>query len=204
MSFFQNTNKPVGLGGKLMVKGMNGGSHAKLAQWGLSHLEIPRDANILDAGCGGGANVKRLLEKITDGHVTGLDYSEISVAESKKVNRKSIADGLCDIVCADVRNLPFADETFDIVTAFETIYFLPDTEKTFEGILKVLKPGGVFFICNESDGHDKEAVKFSKIIDGMKLYDKAQLVNLLEKSGFKNIEPDESGIWLCVKAEKPL
>jgi len=33
MSFLQNTRKPVGLGGKLMAKGMNSGTHAKLAAW---------------------------------------------------------------------------------------------------------------------------------------------------------------------------
>lgn len=40
MSFFQNRKKPVGLGGKLMVKGMNSGSHAKLANRGLDYLHI--------------------------------------------------------------------------------------------------------------------------------------------------------------------
>ena len=49
MSFLQNTRKPVGLSGKLMVKGMNSGTHAKLAVWGLGHLSIAPDAMILDA-----------------------------------------------------------------------------------------------------------------------------------------------------------
>ncbi len=202
MTFFQNTRKPVGFGGKLMVRGMNSGSHAKLAEWGLSHIIIAEDARILDAGCGGGANVARLLTQAPAGHVTGLDYSEVSVAESGKVNQKAIASGRCEIMQGDVSTLPFAEETFDLVTAFETVYFWPDLGKTFQGIFHVLKTGGTFFICNESNGHDKEAVKFSKIIDGMKLYDADQLKKLLTQAGFRDIETDEKGIWLCVRAAK--
>lgn len=202
MSFFQNTRKPVGLGGKLMVKGMNSGSHAKLAEWGLGHLVIAQDARILEAGCGGGANVARLLEKASHGHVTGLDYSEVSVAESRKVNQKAIADVRCEILQGDVGALPFDAETFDLVTVFETVYFWPDLEKTFEGVRKVLKTGGTFFICNESNGHDKEAVKFSKIIDGMRLYDARELTDLLRQAGFRDIQTEEKDIWLCVTAVK--
>lgn len=200
MSFFQNTRKPVGFGGRLMVKGMNSGSHAKLAKWGLSHITIAENARILDAGCGGGANVMSLLAKSPKGHVTGLDYSEVSVAESEKVNQKAIADGRCEIIQGDVSALPFPAETFDLVTAFETVYFWPDPAKTFQGISRVLKTGGTFFICNESNGHDRKAVKFSKIIDGMELYDAGQLCNLLQQAGFKDIETDAKGIWLCVRA----
>jgi len=202
MSFFQNTRKPVGFGGRLMVKGMNSGSHAKLAKWGLSHITIAENARILDAGCGGGANVMSLLAKSPKGHVTGLDYSEVSVAESEKVNQKAIADGRCEIIQGDVSALPFPAETFDLVTAFETVYFWPDPAKTFQGISRVLKTGGTFFICNESNGHDRKAVKFSKIIDGMELYDAGQLCNLLQQAGFKDIETDAKGIWLCVRALK--
>lgn len=39
-NFFQQTRKPEGFLGKMMVGGMNGGGHAKLADWGMSHLEV--------------------------------------------------------------------------------------------------------------------------------------------------------------------
>ena len=62
MSFFENTRKPVGLGGKIMVAMMNLG-HSPVARWGLHFLELTLDAKVLDCGCGGGANIKRLLKK---------------------------------------------------------------------------------------------------------------------------------------------
>lgn len=61
MSFFENTRKPVGLGGKLMVAMMNLG-HSPVAQWGLQFLRLAPNAKVLDCGCGGGANIKRLLK----------------------------------------------------------------------------------------------------------------------------------------------
>lgn len=200
MSFLQNTRKPVGLGGKLLAKGMNSGTHAKLAVWGLRHLSIAPDAKILDAGCGGGANVKRLLEAAPKGQGTGLDYSDVSVEETEKVNRTAIREGRCRVVQGDVSSLPFEDDSLDLVTAFETVYFWPDIEQTFAGIRRVLKPDGVFFICNESNGHDKEALKYSKIIDGMTLYDADQLTDLLKEAGFRDVVIDINGVWLCVKA----
>lgn len=200
MSILQNTRKPVGLGGKLMVKRMNSGSHAKLAEWGLRQLSIAPDAHILDAGCGGGANVARLLQRAPQGHVTGLDYSEVSVAESREVNQETVAAGRCEIVQGDISRPPFRAGTFDLITAFETIYFWPDLEKTFRGVREILKTDGTFFICNESNGHDEAAVKYSRIIDGMKLYDAQQLTDLLQKAGFRNIQTHEEDIWLCVQA----
>ena len=53
MSFFENTRKPVGLGGKIMVAMMNLG-HSPVARWGLHFLELAPDNKVLDCGCGGG------------------------------------------------------------------------------------------------------------------------------------------------------
>ena len=61
MSFFENTRKPVGLGGKIMVAMMNFG-HSAMAAWGLQFLQPAPDAMVLDCGCGGGANIKTLLK----------------------------------------------------------------------------------------------------------------------------------------------
>ena len=70
MSFFENTRKPVGFGGKLMVAMMNVG-HSPVARWGLRFLNAAPDTNVLDCGCGGGANIKRLLKKCPEGIVKG-------------------------------------------------------------------------------------------------------------------------------------
>ena len=70
---FSNTRKPEGFFGKMMVNGMNGGSHAQMANWALSSMQIKEDGQILDIGCGGGANIARLLQRAPKGVVQGID-----------------------------------------------------------------------------------------------------------------------------------
>ena len=49
MSFFENTRKPQGFGGKLMTKMMNSG-HSRLSQWGFSNISVNPDDEVLDVG----------------------------------------------------------------------------------------------------------------------------------------------------------
>ena len=133
MSFFENTRKPVGLGGKIMVAMMNFG-HSAMAAWGLHFLQPAPDAMVLDCGCGGGANIKTLLKLCPKGKVQGIDYSAVSVEKARKVNAGAIAAGQCTVQQASVAELPFEAEQFDVVTAFETVYFWPELAQNFRGL----------------------------------------------------------------------
>ena len=82
MGFYQNTCKPEGLGGKLMTQLMNGGHHAKLAEWGFSFLTVPANANILDAGCGGGANLAPIARDIINSYFSSASTSATIVGEN--------------------------------------------------------------------------------------------------------------------------
>lgn len=200
--FFNNTRKPEGFLGKVMVNGMNSGGHSTLAEWGFSFVDINRNDTALDCGCGGGANVKRLLSKCDKAY--GIDYSEVSVAKSKEVNAEDIAKGRCEIHQCDVRSLPFDNDSFNAVTAFETVYFWQEIDKAFAEVFRVLRKGGTFAITNESTGTDKTSVKFSQIIDGMNLYTGDDLKKLLESGGFTDIEihQHDEKPWLNVTAKK--
>ena len=189
--FFNNTRKPEGKLGRIMVNGMNGGAHTVLAEWGVSHISVKTDADDLDCGCGGGANVARLLKMMPDGKVTGLDYSEVSVAKSKEVNAKEIQSGRCQIIQGNVAELPFAADSFDVVTAFETIYFWPGLDNCFKEIYKVLKSGGVFMITNESDGQNAGSLKWTTIVEGMTVYTGEQIKSALLNAGFADVKIDD-------------
>lgn len=202
MSFFENTRKPVGLGGKLMVNMMNIGHHA-LAEWGMKFISTAPDAKILDCGCGGGANIKAMLKKCPHGIVKGVDYSSVSVETSREVNKDAIADGRCEILSGSAAQLPFEDGYFDIVTAFETIYFWQDIPKCFCEVGRVLKSGGTFMICNECGGDNEKDEKWTEIVDGMTIYRDEEIKKFLEDAGLNNIQinKNERG-WLCVTAQK--
>ncbi len=199
---FGNTRKPEGFLGKMMVNGMNGNSHAALAEWGFGFIAVNQNDTALDCGCGGGANVKRLLSRCDKAY--GIDYSEVSVAKSKEVNADAIRNNRCEIHKCNVCSLPFESASFNVVTAFETVYFWQDIEKAFEEIYRVLRNGGIFAITNESTGTDKTSVKFSEIIDGMNLYTGEDLKALLENVGFNDIEIHRHAgkPWLNVTARK--
>ena len=201
MSFFENTRKPEGFGGKIMVAMMNVG-HSAVARWGLQFLELAPDARVLDCGCGGGANIKRLLKKCPQGIVKGIDYSPVSVEKSKKVNEVAVTKRRCDVLCASVAELPFESEQFDAVTAFETIYFWPGLPQCFREVYRVLKPGGTFLICNESNGDTDKDERWTEIIGGMTIYKDIELKAYLEQAGFYDVQIHKKKSWLCITARK--
>ena len=207
-----NARKPVGeLGDKLLDR-MNE-SHESLAQWGVSHLDISKDDVILDIGCGGGVNVERFL-KMTESKVYGLDNSEIAVEKSTKLNQDAIDEGRCEVIQGSVSELPFEDNTFDIVTGFETVYFWPDFVNDCKEVRRVLKDDGIMFICNEAipDEEDERQKELIDLLD-MKIFSEDEFDEYLREAGFSDSicfsksGPDSLNRelvtgWLCVIARK--
>ena len=180
-TFFNNTRKPEGLLGRCMVDSMNH-AHAALADWGLSRLPETGPSQIAELGCGGGRNIRALLRKYPAATITALDYSEISVEKAKRVNREGLQAGRCQILQGDVSRLPFGDGSFDLATAFETVYFWP---------------GPV-----ESDGENSQDNKWLSVIDGMRIYNGDQLARFLTEAGFSKVimDKDAKKHWLCALA----
>ena len=201
MSFFENTRKPTGIGGKLMVNLMNL-CHRPLAGWGMKFLPLPADAKVLDCGCGGGANIRKLLKKCPQGVVKGIDYSPVSVEKARQRNAEAIREGRCVVWQGSVDQIIFASGWFDAVTAFETVYFWPDLLQCFREVHRVLKPGGTFLICNEC-GDANSGEKWTEKINGMTVYSGAELKIFMENAGFHNVQihADKLG-WLCVTGQK--
>ena len=201
MSFFENTRKPVGLAGKIMVARMSRG-HGPVARGGLQFVEVAPDAKVLDCGCGGGANMKRLLKKCPQGIVKGIDYSTVSVEKARSLNQTAIQEGRCTVLQGSVADTMFADNWFDAVTAFETVYFWPDLPQCFREIWRVLKPGGTFLICNESNGDTDKDKKWTDIIGGMTIYKDTELKAYLKQAGFYEVQIHKKKSWLCITAWK--
>ncbi len=207
MGLFKNyvsqTRKPEGVLGTMMLKSMNSG-HARMADWGLSHLPVIHPEEITDLGCGGGRNAGELLRMYPEAHVTAVDYSDLSVEKAREHNREMIATGRCTVRQGDVSALDLPGDQYGLATAFETIYFWPGLEKCFAQVCKVLKPGGWFLICNESDGTDAASRKFEKIIDGMKIYTAGEIAKALEAAGFTEIKTNHhsSKPWITILAKK--
>ena len=183
--------KPRGIFGKRIARRMNI-SHASLAEWGSSHIKLRKDMIILDVGCGGGANINHFAQIATSGRVFGIDYSPTSVKVSKEVNKKYIEEGTTEIRESSVSNLPFKDNTFDVVSGFEAYYFWSDLISDLKEIHRVLKISGVLLLVNE--GYKCENKEIRKVVENwaklgnFKLHSPEEYRDFLTKAGFSEIE----------------
>lgn len=143
-----NPAKPAGEAGADMLRYMNE-EHMDLTMWALDLFGHKEEDHILDVGCGGGATLRLLAKKVTKGHLTGVDYSDVSVSLSRELNSDLIAKGMMDIVSGSVMDLPFPDLSFDKVITVESFYFWPDPVESLKEVRRVLKDKGRFLLVSE-------------------------------------------------------
>jgi SAM-dependent methyltransferase len=98
----------------------------------LERLPLPRETHILDAGCGSGRTLQELARY---GAVSGieLDPDAAAVAGGR---------GDYDVRTGRLEELPWEDETFDLVTCLDVIEHTPDDRATLAELLRVTRPGG--------------------------------------------------------------
>ncbi len=175
--------RPHGSEGIETIRNMNE-NHREISEFAFECIEIGENDRILDIGCGGGVNIEKFL-KLTENNVDGLDYSEVSVAESLKRNESS---GRCRIIQANVCDMPVDDETYDVVSAFETIYFWPEISETFKEVSRIIKPKGQFMIAQGTDGNHPDDEKWLETVEGMSVYTAPELEKYLLNAGFESVK----------------
>lgn len=178
--------KPHGEEGFETIENMNE-NHREISEYAFECIKVGENDSILDIGCGGGVNIEKFL-KLTSGNVDGLDYSEVSVISSIKQNQNAIDNKRCRIIQADVSSMPIDDESYDLVTAFETIYFWPDIKETFKEVFRIIRPGGQFMIAQGTDGNHPDDELWLATVEGMNLYTARELEKYLLDAGFKNVK----------------
>src|SRR5438093_6991948 len=107
---------------------------------------------ILDVGCGTGINLLWMSQEFRPERVVGCDHSEVALGWCADSVQRARSDGfkptprLCR---GDVRRLPFADRSFDLVTSLDVLDLFPPTGEDVLGLpqlYRVLLPGGVDFV----------------------------------------------------------
>lgn len=89
---------------------------------------------LLDAGCGTGHHLAELRKR--GFQVAGVDASKEMLIHARKNNPES------EVLEADVEEIPFPDESFDIILSIEVLRHLPRSAKTISEMERLLKPGG--------------------------------------------------------------
>ena len=102
------------------------------------HGRLDSSTQVLDVGCGAGFLSNELA--LHHLNVTGVDLSEDSIRVAQKFDStKSVK-----YLAADAYNLPFADQSFDVLTAMDFLEHVDQPAKAIQEFSRVLKPGGIF------------------------------------------------------------
>lgn len=103
----------------------------------LAELEKEPFQDLLDCGCGTAPMLTLLHNKYPDRHYTGIDLTPkmIEVAKSKHM------EGV-ELVVGDCENLPFPEESFDVVICCQSFHHYPNVQDFFNSVYRVLRPGG--------------------------------------------------------------
>ena len=102
---------------------------------------LPENAKVLDAGCGAGLPISRMLSKKFE--VTGVDFSEAQIELAKK-NMPNAT-----FICQDMTKLDFPENTFDGICSYYAIIHIPREEHQalLANFHKMLKPAGLALLC---------------------------------------------------------
>lgn len=101
---------------------------------------------ILDVGCGIGGSSLYLAQKF-NASATGITLSPVQAARAKERAQAAGLSARADFQVADALNMPFADDSFDLVWSLESGEHMPDKRKFLQECYRVLKPGGTFIMA---------------------------------------------------------
>ena len=155
--------------------------------------------SVLDLGSGAGNDrfVARTLVGET-GKITGLDFTE---EMTQKARQNLIKTGFTNIefIQGDIEAMPLPDATFNVVISNCVLNLVPDKQKAFAEIHRVLKPGGHFCISDvvlsgELPAGLKEAAEmYAGCVSGA--IDKQKYLEIIKERGFNQVE---------IRKEKPI
>jgi ubiquinone/menaquinone biosynthesis C-methylase UbiE len=183
--------------------------HSKLTDWGLTHVSVEKHHTILDIGCGGGRTISKLAAMATQGKVCGVDYSEESVAVTRRKNARWIELGRVEVRHGTVSQIPFSDSMFDLVSAVETHFWWPDLPAGMREIFRVLRPGGKLIVIAEVyKGANTMAARLAEKYagrTGMALLSVDEHGKLFANVGYADIQVIEERRkgWICAMGRKP-
>jgi SAM-dependent methyltransferase len=133
--------------------------HGKFDVWEgiLDDLGIQGGEQVLDMGCGRGAVLNAVARRLTTGKATGVDLWRSIDQSGNSVDAtmaNARAEGVADRITletGDMRKLPFADNSFDVIVSSLAIHNIParaDRAAAVTEAIRVLKPGGRLAIAD--------------------------------------------------------
>lgn len=169
----------------------------KRAEYHLANrLGMRPGMKALDVGCGVGGPMRNIAI-FTGSDITGITINEYQVNIGNKYSATMGLSHICNSVKGDFQDLPFAAETFDVAYEIEATCHSPDRVKTFSGVNRVLKKGGMFagyewVMTDKYDANNKDHVRIKEGIEVGNalptLVNYREILRCLEASGFEVLE----------------
>ena len=111
---------------------------------------------VLDFGCGPGTITAGIAQIVAPGEVRGIDMEESQIELARSfAAQKGVDNAVFDV--ADVQDLPFEDDYFDLACCHNVLMHVPNTRAALTEVRRVLKPGGIIgcreMICRSCFTH---------------------------------------------------
>lgn len=102
---------------------------------------LPR---VLDVACGTGILLRRLVDQVPGAEAYGVDASEDMLAQARAAlkGRPHVHVERVEVGTGETASLPFAQESFDLITCTNALHDMPDPVATLAGLRRLLAPGG--------------------------------------------------------------
>ena len=147
--------------------------------------------HVLDLGSGAGNDcfVARAIVGET-GKVTGLDFTGAMVAKASANNQK-LGFTNVEFVQGDIEEMPLPDNCFDVIVSNCVLNLVPDKNKAFAQMMRVLKPGGHFCVSDVvikgelPESLRKDAEMYVGCVAGAVSMN--QYIDIIDSNGFKNV-----------------
>ncbi len=107
----------------------------------FSHLDVSEPVSILDLGSGTGYCAGILSQRFPDATIISLDLANAMLRYARANSNKQQQDTSEFWLCGDAENLPFADQSFDLVISNLTIQWCENPHRVFSELFRVMKSG---------------------------------------------------------------
>jgi ubiquinone/menaquinone biosynthesis C-methylase UbiE len=141
---------PTGLGGRAAGLLMaNRSSNRKRNSWAVSLLDVQPDDRVLEIGFGPGLAILDLSRLAHEGHVCGVDHSDLMVRQARRRNADGCRRGVVDLRLGSVDELPAFDAPFDKILAVNAVMFWSESDARLEELRRRLRPGGLIAVAHQ-------------------------------------------------------
>jgi len=148
--------------------------------------------DLLDVGCGTGWLVRESARRFPDRRVAGVDVSAGMIASARE---RASREGLdrAEFVEADAGCLPFAPDSFDLVSCTASFHHYPDPVRVLDGWREVLRSRGRILLLESCASYPPIWLydKVLRILEKghVRYYRTADLIRFAKQAGFRNVRP---------------